>query len=354
MIRTVLAATAATLFAITLAFAQDTSGDKHPDPANPQDKPAGQQKPTEPNAEDKNASQPARPPGKPKIAVIPKGTTHVFWKSVLMGVNRAADEFGAEVIWKGPLKENDRAQQIQLVQQFISQGVDAIALAPLDYKALVAPVAAATGKKIPVVIFDSALDARPGTDFVSFVATDNAEGGRLGGDTLIKLVNGKGFVALLRYQVGSASTDERERGFITAVRATREIQILTDNRYAGATAGEAKTAALNMMDDLRKADGVFCPNESTTLGMLLALRQEGLAGKIKFVGFDASPPLVDALKRGEINALIVQNPRKMGYETVKTLVRHLHGEKVEPVIDTGVAVVTKENLDKPEIRALIE
>lgn len=291
---------------------------------------------------------------KPKIAVIPKGTTHVFWKSVEAGAKKAGEEFGAEILWKGPLKENDRAGQIQVVQQFVSQGVDGIVLAPLDLKALVAPVKAATDKKIPVVIFDSALEGQPGKDFVSLVATNNRTGGTLGGEELARLLNRKGKVVVLRYQVGSASTDDRESGAIDAMKKAGEISIVSDNRYAGATAGEAKTQALNMIDDIRKADGIFCPNESSTLGMLLALQQTGLAGKVKFVGFDASPPLIEALKKGEIDALVVQNPKRMGYLAVKTLVQTLKGGKTEPNIDTGCALVTKANLDTPEIKALLE
>ncbi len=289
-----------------------------------------------------------------RLAVIPKGTTHVFWNSVEAGARRAAEELDVEIIWKGPLKESDRAQQIQVVQQFISEGVDGIALAPLDSKALLGPVRAATAEKIPVVVFDSALDGQVGQDFVSFVATDNENGGRLAGDKLAELLGGSGDVVLLRYMVGSASTTNRETGFVDAIAEHQDIPIIVDNRYAGATAGEAQTAALNMIDQLRNADGVFASNESATNGLLQALRKENLAGQIKFVGFDASPPLVQALERGEIHALVVQNPEKMGYLAVKTLVQHLNGEEVPDYIDTGAAVVTKENMTDHEIAPLIK
>lgn len=291
---------------------------------------------------------------KPRLAVIPKGTTHVFWKSVEAGAREAGAELNMEIIWKGPLKENDRAQQIQIVQQFISQGVSGIVLAPLDFKALVGPVKSAVDARIPVVIFDSPLDAIPGRDFVSLVATDNRAAGELGGEELVRRMGAKGNVVVLRYMVGSASTDEREAGFLGAVKKYPFVRVISDNRYAGATAGEAKTAALNLMDEVRKAGGIFCPNESSTLGMLLAIRQEGLAGKVRFVGFDASPPLVEALKAGEIDALVVQNPRRMGYLAVKTLVSHLRGELVEAQIDTGATVVTRDNMADPQIARLIE
>ena len=288
-----------------------------------------------------------------KIAVIPKGTTHIFWKSVEAGAQAAGKEAGVEIIWKGPLKENDRAQQIAIVEQFVQEGVSGIVLAPLDNTALQRPVAAALGKRIPVVIFDSALKGEAGKDFVSFVATDNKKGGMLGGEHLSKLLNGKGKIVLLRYQVGSASTQEREDGFVAAMSKNPGLKMIVENRYAGATAGEAKTAAMNIIDKLKEADGVFAPNESSTFGMLLALRQNNLAGKIKFVGFDTSPPLIEALQKGEIDALVAQDPTKMGYEGVKTLVASIQGKQVPKTVDTGVRLITRENLNTPEIKKLL-
>jgi ribose transport system substrate-binding protein len=296
-------------------------------------------------------------PPKLKIAVIPKGTTHVFWKAVEKGAKKAGEDLKVEIVWKGPLKESDRAQQIQLVQQFTSQagegGISGIVLAPLDDKALVEPVKAAREKNVPVVIFDSALEGEAGKDFVSFVATDSAAAGKLGGEHLVKLLGGKGDAVVLRYIVGSASTEAREKGCIEAMKKGG-LTVSSDNRYAGPTAGEAQSQALNMIDTIKKAQGVFCPNESSTMGMLLALRQTGLVGKVKFVGFDASPPLVAALKKGEIDALVVQDPQKMGYKAVEALVHHLRGQKVESTIDTGAVLVTQENMDKPEVKKLLE
>lgn len=292
--------------------------------------------------------------GKPSIAVIPKGTTHVFWNAVKRGADLAGEEAGVTIIWKGPLKENDRAQQIQVVQQFIAQHVDGIVLAPLDYKALVAPVEAATRAGIPVVIIDSALEGTPGTDFVSFVATNNRQGGKLAGEMTTDLLSGEGKVVVLRYLVGSASTDERESGFLEAIAESPGIEVVSANRYAGPTAGEAKSQALNMMAVIRQADGIFCPNESSTYGMLLALRQEGLAGKVHFVGFDASPPLVEGLRAGEIDALVVQDPQGMGYKGVRTLLDHLDGVAVDPIFDTGVVLVRPQNVDDPDIQRLLQ
>jgi ribose transport system substrate-binding protein len=291
---------------------------------------------------------------KPRIAVVPKGTTHVFWKSVEAGARAAAADLDVEIVWKGPLKENDRGQQIAIVEQFVTEGVSAIVLAPLDAVALRRPVAMAAQRKIPVVIFDSALQGEPGKDFVSLVATDNRRGGELGGEKLGDLLGGTGKVVLLRYQVGSASTDDREGGFAKAIAARPALELVSDNRYSGATAGEAKTAALNMLDTLKRADGIFCPNESSTFGMLLALRQHNLAGAKKFVGFDTSPALIEALRKGEIDALVAQDPRTMGRRAVTAAVDRLQGRPVEPVIDTGAAVVTRDNVDSPEIQQILQ
>jgi len=291
---------------------------------------------------------------KPRIAVVPKGTTHVFWKSVEAGARAAAADLDVEIVWKGPLKENDRGQQIAIVEQFVTEGVSAIVLAPLDAVALRRPVAMAAQRKIPVVIFDSALQGEPGKDFVSLVATDNRRGGELGGEKLGDLLGGTGKVVLLRYQVGSASTDDREAGFAKAIAARPALELVSDNRYSGATAGEAKTAALNMLDTLKRADGIFCPNESSTFGMLLALRQHNLAGAKKFVGFDTSPALIEALRKGEIDALVAQDPRTMGRRAVAAAVDRLQGRPVEPVIDTGAAVVTRDNVDSPEIQQILQ
>jgi ribose transport system substrate-binding protein len=288
-----------------------------------------------------------------KIAVVPKGTTHNFWKSVEAGARQAGAELGAEVIWKGPQKEDDRAQQMGVVQQFVSSGVNAIVLAPLDDTALRNPVRSAVEHGIPVVIYDSALKGEPGKDFISFVATDNRRGGTIAGEELARRLGGKGKVVLLRCIEGSASTLEREAGFLAAIKAHPGLEVTVDNRYGGATVSGALDVAMNLIDKIRAADGIFCSNESTTQGMLLALRQTGLAGKKQFVGFDASPLLLAALKKGDLQGLIAQNPKRMGYLGVTFAVKHLRGEKVPLSADTGCVLVTRETIETPEVQAII-
>ena len=271
------------------------------------------------------------------IAVIPKSTTHVFWKAVEAGAREGAKEAGVEMVWKGSLKEDDPAQQIQIVEQFVSEGVGGIVLAPIDDTALKRPVAAAMQKGIPVVIMDSALKGEPVKDFVSTVSTNNYRGGEMAGEQLGKLLDGKGKVVLFRFKEGSASTGQREAGFLEAIKKFPDIQVILDNRYSGTTAREAQSTALKMLDKLKEADGIFCSTEPSTLGMLLALKRNNLAGSKKLVGFDTSPGLMEGLKKGEIQALVVQNPKKMGHEAVKALVAKMKGETVPTVIDSGAA-----------------
>lgn len=294
-------------------------------------------------------------PARLRLAVIPKGTTHEFWKSVHAGAVKAARELDVDIVWKGPLKEDDLKSQVDLVQSFTAQHVSGILLAPLNDKALVSSVNGATGANIPVVIFDSALS---GGKTVSFVATDNRAAGRLAGERMAELLAEKGKVVVLRYQEGSASTHEREEGFLEAVKKHPGLEIVSDNQYGGATTESAFSASESLL--LAKSassggiNGVFAPNESTTFGMLLALEKANLAGKLKFVGFDASDKLVQAVRAGQIDALVLQNPFNMGYLSVKAMVSHVRGEKVEPRTDTGAQLVDKANLEKPEIHELIK
>ncbi len=291
------------------------------------------------------------------IAVIPKGTPHEFWKSIHAGSIKAARELSSpeaevEIIWKGPLREDDREQQIQVVEGFSSQGVSGIVLAPLDNRALVRPVAEAKRAGVPTVIIDSALAS---DDIVSFVATDNRKGGMLAAERMGELLGGKGQVLMLRYQEGSASTQDREDGFVETVKAKYPgIQLISSDQYAGATRDTAKRASENLLN--RFADeiqGIFTPNESSTAGMLLALQDIGKAGKVTFLGFDTSETFTEAMRNKQLHGIVVQNPFNMGYLGVKTMVEHLQGKGVEKRIDTGVTLVTPDNMNAPEIQTLL-
>ena len=299
-----------------------------------------------------------------KIAVIPKGLTHEFWKSIHAGALQAGKELNAqgmrvEIDWQGPNKESDREQQIKIVESQIGMGTDAIVLAPLDARALVRPVMEANKHQIPVVAIDSGLEIEE-EKLVSFVATDNFEGGRKGGDHLANLIEArqqedpsfKPGIILLRYDLGHASTDARERGFLSAIEERGFTDaIISSNQYAGATRETGQMKAEALLNQFRdQVNAIFCPNESSVYGTLQALRRTGMLGKVYLVGFDATPALVEALRKKELHGLVLQDPVQMGYLGVMNAVGALQGEIIKKRTDTGSWVATAENMNGPEIR----
>jgi ribose transport system substrate-binding protein len=288
------------------------------------------------------------------VAVIPKATSHEFWKSVHAGAIHGRDKAGVNIVWKGPITESDREQQINLVQDFIAQGVDGICLAPLDSQALVGAVEEARRAGIPVLIFDSGLDDE--SNIVSFVATDNYHGGEIAGRHLGKLLGGKGRVIVLRQAVGSQSAEQREAGCLDVLaKEFPEIEVISSNEYAGDTADKALVKAQQLLLTFGdKVDGVFTATQHVATGMLRALEEQKLAGKVKFIGFDAGPELVVALKAGKMHGIVLQDPVRMAELSVTTLVDHLRGREVPRRIATGETLATPQNMDQPEVKRLLE
>ena len=292
------------------------------------------------------------------IAVIPKGTSHEFWKSIHAGAVKAQQELNSQghkvnINWKGPLREDDRDQQIAVVENFTVRRVHGMVLAPLDSQALVAPVENALNARIPVVIIDSGLNSEKPT---SYIATDNFKGGQIAAEHIGKMLGGKGNVIMLRYQVGSASTEGREAGFMDVMQKKfPDLKLLSTDQYTGATRDSAQKAAQNVLNRFsREVNAVFAPCEPVTVAVMLALRDLKLAsGKVKLVGFDTGALSVEGLKNGDVQGLVVQDPMQMGYLGVKTIVDHLQGGTVEKVFHTGVHLITPENMEEPAMKELL-
>jgi ribose transport system substrate-binding protein len=290
-----------------------------------------------------------------RIAVIPKGTSHEFWKSVEAGARRAATENNAEITFKGPNSEGDTSGQITIMENALADGCDGICLAPLDGTALRKPVDQVLESHVPVVIFDSGLADMKGV--TSFVATNNYHAGQRAGEYLAELLGGKGHVILMRYAINSKSTEEREQGFLDALAKAKDIDLLSSNKYGGPTEKESLELGENFLINFGdKIDGIFCPNESTTSGMLNALtkgNRQGMAGKIKFVGFDSSDNLVRGLAEGHLNGVVLQDPVQMGYDAVRTIVQKLEGKTVPERIEVPEALATTKNMNDPKIDKLL-
>lgn len=290
-----------------------------------------------------------------RIAVIPKGTSHEFWKSVHAGAKKAAAELGdVEIVWKGPAAESDINGQASIVNDMLVQQVDGIVLAPNDAKALVPAVREANADKIPVVIFDSGLSA--GAETVSYVATDNENGGRIAARRLAEAIGEEGNVILLRYRSGSESTEMREAGFLKELdEKFPKIKVLSKNQQGEGTVSAAAAVSKQLLQKYGKdVNGVFAVCEPNAVGMLLALQETDLAGKVKFVAFDPASVLLDGLQNDTVHGIVLQDPVSMGYLSVKTLVAHLRGEKVEPRVATGEFLATLENMKSAEIERLLK
>ena len=283
------------------------------------------------------------------IAVIPKGSAHLFWQSVHAGANKAAGETGVEIAWNGPASETDFNQQLQIVDSMINRRVDAIALAPIDKQSMVSVVERAAAQNIPVVIFDSGVD----TDkFVAQVATDNFRAGEVAAERMGKLLGGKGKVAMVKVQPGAASTMAREDGFRRKLaKEFPGIQIVAE-QFGWADFAKSLAVSENMLTANPELDAMFASNESSTVGAVQALK--GRKGtKVKLVGFDWSPTLIDDLKSGLIDSLVVQDPFRMGYDSVKAAVAKLNGQTIEKIQNLAPKLVSRENLDTPEVQAQI-
>lgn len=287
-----------------------------------------------------------------RIAVVPKGTAHSFWLTVKAGAEQAGKEEGAEILWKGPAEETDVEGQQRILEDFINQKVDAIVMAACDADGMVPIVKQAMDAGIPVITIDSGVNS----DLpLSFVATDNVAAAAKAAEVLCELVGSKSKVGMIPFIKGAASSEQREQGFREGIQ-----------KCAGVTLGPVLYSqsqverAMQVTEDMLTANpdlvGIFAANEPGAVGAATVLEQRNLAGKIKLVAFDAAQPEIEALKRGTIQALIVQNPFKMGYEGVKLAVQAIKGDRasIPKSVDTGVTIVTKENLETPEVQELLK
>ena len=292
--------------------------------------------------------------GKLRIAVVPKGTSHEFWKSVHFGAQKAADELGdVEIIWRGPVVESDTGSQIEVVKNMVTMQVDGIALAPNQKGGLVDAVDESISEGIPVVIYDSGLDSGP--EIVSYVATDNYKGGKMAAKEMAAAIGEKGNVILLRYLAGSESTEQREQGFLDGLKDYPDIVVVSSDQRGG----DNTTSSKEKVDQLLQVHGedlagIFAVCEPNANGTLESLRNAGVNGKVKLIAFDPSDALIEALEDGSCSGIVLQDPVQMGYQAVTTLVAAIKGEKAPEFISTGEYVATPENMNDEQFQKLLK
>lgn len=286
------------------------------------------------------------------VVFIPKSRDQDFWVFMRQGVDRAVqEESQVSLTWRGPAHNDDIDSQIQILNIYSRPEVDAIIIAANDRARLVEPVKQAAALGIKVIAVDSGLD---GNAHLNFVTTDNYAAGRLAAERLSALLNKQGSVAVLRTTPGSGSTNDRANGFIDYLKKHAPQLTVVADVYGGGTRGKAARSAGALLDNFPQIDAIFAVNESASDGMLRALRQAGLTGKKKFIGFDTTEFLLDGLRRQEIHGLVVQDPRQMGYLAMKAAVAAARGTAIKPaLILTDAVMVTLENHQKPEIQALL-
>jgi ribose transport system substrate-binding protein len=283
-----------------------------------------------------------------RIAVIPKGTAHVFWQSVHAGAEAAGREFHEKIDWEGPANETDYARQIEIFDSMLNRRVNGIVVAASDRTTLDASLDRASREKVPVVVFDSAVDS---TNYVSFVATNNYEGGKMAARKLGELLGGKGSVAMIQNAPGSASTMDRERGFVEAMAKEFPGIKIVAQQYSMSDRAKGMAAAENIFTAHPSLDGLFASSEPSSVGASQALKSRSLVGRVKFVAFDSSEGLVKDLQDGVIDALVAQDPFKIGYEAVRAVTDKLNGKTPAKRVDLSAVVITRADLSKPEVNA---
>lgn len=283
------------------------------------------------------------------IAVIPKATSHLFFVSVHAGVRAAEHDFGVETLWNGPEQETDYSRQIQITDAMVARRVDAIAISATDRDALIAPVRRAINAGIPVTVFDSGLNI---DDYVTFVATDNYGAGQTAARNIAALLGGKGKLAVIMQRPGGQSTTEREKGFNDTIAKEFPGIAIVASQFGMGDPAKSRSAAENILTAHNDLDGIFASAEASSIGAIQAIKARGLSGKIKLVGFDFSDSHREALEQGIMNATIVQDTYHIGYEAVHSLVMKLNHETPPKRIDLPGRVVTKIDLNNPELRRL--
>jgi len=280
-------------------------------------------------------------PAKRRIGVVLKAIDSEFWLTVRDGAQKAAQEADVEVTVLAPRSETDVEGQLNKIEDLIAQKVSGLAVAANDVESVIPTLERAARMGIPFVTIDSDANA---PSKLSFIGTDNVYGGKLAGEYIVKALGGEGKVALITGVPGQQSHIARRDGFLQALEGSN-IELVPPQ-----PANSDRMMALNVTENLLESEpglrALFVTNSTMALGASEAIKARKLPGKIVLVGFDTSEESLEAVSKGEIDALIAQSPFNMGYLGVKKLVEHLDGGAIDKRIDTGTQVVTRDNLDE--------
>jgi ribose transport system substrate-binding protein len=283
------------------------------------------------------------------LAVVPKAIGFDYWTHVQAGAMCAASKLkNVTVDWNGVAAETDITGQVSLLNGYIDRGVNGLIYAATDVKALLPVTARAQTARIPVYNIDSGTTPQQ----VPLFATDNLKGAHEVAALMNTYLHGKGKVAIIEFQPGSMTDNQRKQGFIQGLSAYPGLHLVADQPDQS-DASRALTVTNDILTAHPDLNGIFGSNEPSVIGASQAVKQRGLSGKIVMVGWDAAPDEVAALKSGEISALIVQNPFRMGFDSVIAMTEHIRNGVSVGNEDTGVYVVTRQNMNQLQYKAIL-
>lgn len=286
-----------------------------------------------------------------KIAVVPKAIGFDFWEQVHKGATCAASKLnGVTAEWNGVTAETNVTGQIDLLESYVTQGVNGLVYAATDAKALKQVTDQALKQKIPVVNIDSGTVPQPAN--VPLFATDNVASAQRAADLLASALKSKGKIAFIPFQPGTATNDQRTKGFKEGLAKYPGLQLVAEQ-----SSESDYNKGLSVTEDILSAhpdlNGIFAANEPGVLGAAEAVRRAGKAGKIVIIGWDAAPDEIKGVQQGVISALVVQNPFRMGYDGLNAAVKMIRQHAQVQSEDTGVTFVTKDNLNDPKVQSIL-
>jgi ribose transport system substrate-binding protein len=286
-----------------------------------------------------------------KIAVVPKSLGPNFWEQVHQGaVCAASKQQNVSVQWDGVTTDTDVTGQVNLLKNYLTQGVDGLVYAATDAKALAQVSDQAIASKIPVVNFDSGTNPQPSS--VPLFATDNVASAVKAADLLAQALHNSGKIAFIPFQAGSNTNDQRAQGFLQGLKKYPGLQLVA-TQYSQSDANTAFTVTTDILTAHPDITGIFAANEPGVIGAAKAVQQAGKTGKVVIIGWDAAPDEVKGLQDGAISALVVQNPFRMGFDGLNAVVKMIRTGTSVTSEDTGVSFLTKDNLNTPAMQAVL-
>ena len=284
------------------------------------------------------------------IPVISKGFQHQFWQAVRIGAERAAKDYKVVITFEGPENESMVDKQLDMLQTDLAKNPSAICFAALDSKAAIPLLQEAKRRHIPVIGFDSGVDS----DIpVTTAATDNIAAAALAADKMAELIGGSGKVGVIIHDQTSRTGIDRGTGFLNQMKKKYpNIQIIGP-QYGGGDQLKSTELAKAMIQANPDIKGFFGGNEGSIIGVLNAVKELDMVGKIVVIGYDSGKQQLDAIRSGEEAGAITQDPIGIGYKAVEAAVKAIRGQKVPKSIDTGFHWFDKSNIDDPAIAAVL-